>query len=285
MMDSSKTNEHLPADGEKIVEKVREKYGEIADRNRGGCCGPAAESTCCSPAEKVSERLGYTAEDIAALPEGADLGLGCGAPIRHLDLQPGETVLDLGSGAGVDVFIAARRVGPSGTAIGVDMTPQMVARARENAVRGGFENAQFHEGRLESLPVEDATVDAVTSNCVINLVKARVFAEVARVLKPGGRMVISDIVLDGELPASVKNDLLSYVGCVSGAVQRQEYFAAVESAGLHVQEVLDDKDVVAEGRETSPDQVAEFAGRGGVSLDDLAGIVRSVTFRAVKPLR
>jgi len=285
MADNPKTSEHVPVDSESIVEKVKEKYGEIADRTKSGCCGPAAEPSCCAPAEKVSERLGYSAEDLAALPEDADLGLGCGAPIRHLLLQPGETVLDLGSGAGVDVFIAAEQVGPGGKVIGVDMTPQMVARARENAVKGGFENVEFREGRLESLPVDDASVDAVTSNCVVNLVpdKARVFDEVARVLKPGGRLVISDIVLDGELPRAVKDDLLSYVGCVSGAEQRQAYFAKLESAGLTVTEVLDDTDVVAVGCETSPDQVAEFAGRGGVSADDLKGKVKSVTFRAIKP--
>lgn len=285
MTDQSRTGDALPADKESIVEKVREKYGEIADRARGPCCGPAAESTCCSPAEKVSERLGYTAEDLAVLPDGADMGLGCGAPIRHLDLQPGETVLDLGCGAGVDLFIAAKRVGRDGKAIGVDMTPQMVSRARENAARGGFENVDVRGGRLESLPVDDASVDAVTSNCVINLVpdKSRVFEEVSRVLKPGGRLVISDIVLDGELPRAVKDDLLSYVGCVSGAERREDYFAKVEAAGLTVAEVLDDTDVVAVGCEISPDQVAAFAGRSGVSIDDLKGKVRSVTFRATKP--
>jgi len=285
MADNPKTSEQVPVDSESIVENVKQKYGEIADRTKSSCCGPAAEPSCCAPAEKVSERLGYSAEDLAALPEDADLGLGCGAPIRHLSLQPGETVLDLGSGAGVDVFIAAGQVGPQGKAIGVDMTPQMAARARENAVKGGFENVEFRDGRLESLPVDDDSVDAVTSNCVINLVpdKAQVFAEVARVLKPGGRMVISDIVLDGELPEAVKEDMLSYVGCVSGAEQRQDYFAKVEAAGLSVTEVLVDTDVVAVGCETAPDQVAEFAGRGGVSVEDLKGTIKSITFRALKP--
>jgi SAM-dependent methyltransferase len=175
-------------------------------------------------------------------------------------------------------------VAPSGKAIGVDMTPQMVTRARDNAVKGGFDNVEFREGRLETLPVDDASVDAVTSNCVINLVpdKSRVFREIARVLKPGGRMVISDIVLDGELPGAVKNDLLSYVGCVSGAEQRKDYFAMVEAAGLTVSEVLEDTDVVAVGCEVSPDQVQSFAGRSGTSVDELKGKVRSVTYRAVK---
>lgn len=283
MSDETKTHETVPVDGESIVRKVREKYGEIAERS-GSCCGPASGSTCCAPAEKVSEKLGYTRNDLEAIPEGADLGLGCGAPVHHLNLLPGETVLDLGSGAGVDVFIAAQRVGPEGKAIGVDMTPQMVERANENAARGGFKNVEFHRGRLESLPLDDASVDAVTSNCVINLVpdKSRVFAEVARVLKPGGRLVISDIVLDGELPPSVRDDLLSYVGCVSGAERRDDYFAKVESAGLSVTDVLVETDVVEVGCETAPDQVAQFAGRGDVAVEDLKGIVKSITFRAVR---
>jgi arsenite methyltransferase len=274
----------VSTDAESLVKTVREKYGEIAERASTGCCGSPVESSCCSPAEKVPERLGYTAEDLASLPEGADLGLGCGAPVRHLQLKPGETMLDLGSGAGVDVFLAAGQVAPGGRAIGVDMTPQMVDRARDNARKGGFENVEFREGRLESLPVDDGSVDAVTSNCVINLVpdKSSVFREVARVLKPGGRMVISDIVLDGELPAAVKDDLLSYVGCVSGAELRDDYFAKVQSAGLTVTEILADVDVVSEGCEVSPEQVASFATRSGTSIEELKGKVRSVTFRAVK---
>ena len=305
------SGEPVPMDNEALVRKVREKYAEIAaEAPASGCCGPAQdssergtlrspapESSCCAPAqdssesgtlrgpaETTSEQLGYSAEDLAALPEGADLGLGCGAPLRHLDLKPGETMLDLGSGAGVDVFIAARRVGPEGRAIGVDMTPEMLTRARNNAKNASIDNVEFREGRLEALPVDDGTIDAVTSNCVINLVpdKSKVFGEVARVLRPGGRLVISDIVLDGELPDAVKNDLLSYVGCVSGAVRREEYFAAVEAAGLSVEAILDDKDVVTLGFEISPGQVESFAGRAGVAVDDLRGKVRSVTFRAVK---
>jgi SAM-dependent methyltransferase len=191
MTDQTKTNEQVPVDDDSIVQKVREKYGEIAEQS-GSCCAPSTGSSCCAPAEKASEKLGYNPYDLAALPEGSDLGLGCGAPIHHLKLQPGETVLDLGSGAGVDVFIAAQQVGSQGKAIGIDMTPQMLERARDNAAKGGFNNVEFRQGRLESLPVDDASVDAVTSNCVINLVpdKTQVFVEVARVLKPGGRLVV-----------------------------------------------------------------------------------------------
>lgn len=278
------TQNSVPADEEAIVAKVREKYGQIAQRATTGCCGPAANTGCCSPAEQESSKTGYAPGELASLPEGADLGLGCGAPVRHLDLQPGETVLDLGSGAGIDVLLAADRVGPGGKAIGVDMTPEMVERARRNAEKAGVANVEFRSGRLESLPVEDATIDAVTSNCVINLVpdKSLVFREAARVLRPGGRLVISDIVLDGELPEAVRNDVLAYVGCVAGASQRDAYFDAVASAGFSSVEVLDDVDTVGAVSDTFPGQVQTFTERTGVELDQLRGKVRSVTYRAVK---
>src|SRR5207249_7005867 len=209
----------------RIVDKVRERYGRIATGQESGCCGPAATTA-------VS--IGYGERDLEAVPEGANLGLGCGAPIEVLDLKPGETVLDLGSGAGFDAFLASRRVGPAGLVIGVDMTLEMIKKARANAAAGGYTGVEFRQGRLESLPVEDASVDAVTSNCVINLVpdKSIVFREIVRVLRPGGRLVISDIILDGPLPEAIATDLLAYVGCIAGAAQRPDYFAIVESAGL-----------------------------------------------------
>jgi SAM-dependent methyltransferase len=219
------------------------------------------------------------------VPEGADLGLGCGAPIGLLELKPGETVLDLGSGAGIDAFLAAKEVGPSGRVVGVDMTPQMLDRARRNATTMGHENVEFREGRLEALPVESATVDAVTSNCVINLVpdKAAVFAEVARVLKPGGRMVVADIVLDAPLPEAVVNDLAAWIGCIAGALRRDEYVALVEAAGLMSVEILSDVDQGAAMEAAAPDQVRELLERTGARRDDLLGRVRSCTFRAFKP--
>ena len=225
------------------------------------------------------------AVDLAAVPEGADLGLGCGAPIGLLELKPGETVLDLGSGAGIDAFLAAQDVGSSGRVIGVDMTPQMLDRARKNAATAGHTNAEFREGRLEALPVEDGSVDAVTSNCVINLVpdKGRVFREVARVLKPGGRLVVSDIVLDAALPEALATDLLAYVGCVAGALERKRYFAVVESAGLQNVEILRDVDFLAASREALPDEVAALLERTGTDAAELEGKVRSVTFRAYRP--
>jgi SAM-dependent methyltransferase len=232
-----------------------------------------------------AEKLGYDGSEIADVPEGADLGLGCGAPIAALDLRPGETVLDLGSGGGLDAFLAAAAVGSSGTVIGVDMTPEMIARARENARKAGVDRVEFREGRLESLPVEDASVDAVTSNCVINLVpdKRAVFDEVARVLRPGGRVVISDIMLDGALPEAVAKSALAWVGCVAGAIQREEYFAIVEQVGLRDIRVLRNVDYLATvyAAGSPPRWMTDAA----VRPEELHGIVQSVTFRAVKPER
>jgi SAM-dependent methyltransferase len=271
----------LPDDPEAVVKKVREKYGHIAASVSSGCCGPSGST---HDKKKAAGAIGYAPSELDSVPEDANLSLGCGAPVQHLDLKPGETVLDLGSGAGIDVFLAAEKVGPEGKAIGVDMTPEMISRARDNATKSKLSNVEFREGRLESLPVEDASVDAVTSNCVINLVpdKSKVFREVARVLKPGGRMVISDIVLDGELPESIRKDVLAYVGCVAGAMQREDYFSALKEAGLSQIDILGDVDLVAMGCDVMPDKVAEYAELAGASVEGLKGKVHSITYRAVK---
>src|SRR5262249_38737053 len=194
---------------------------------------------------------------------------------------------DLGSGAGLDVFLASPLVGAEGRVIGVDMTPAMLARARANAEKMGAANVEFREGRLEALPPADASVDAGTSNCVINLGpgKGAVFREVARVLRPGGRLVVSDILLDGALPAAIEKDILSYVGCVSGAMRREAYFALVGAAGLGGVEVLRDVDYLATLMQSAPQEIALLEKRTGVSRDQVLGRVRSVTFRAVKPAR
>jgi arsenite methyltransferase len=269
---------------EGLVKEVKEKYGKIAET--GGSCSPiGAGLPCCGGgSESNSLQVGYKKEDRKAVPEGADLGLGCGAPIPHLDLKPGETVLDLGSGGGLDAFLSARRVGPEGRVIGVDMTPAMLERARQNATKGGFRNVEFREGRLEALPVETASVDAVTSNCVINLVpdKAAVFREVSRVLKPGGRVVISDIVLDGPLPESLAKDVYAYVGCISGAALRQDYFAMLRGAGLREAIVLEDVDYLSSLIEAAPGEADLLLKKHGLGRDSVRGLVRSITYRAMK---
>lgn len=277
---STDSNPSLPTDPEAIVSSVRESYGRIAVTH-ASCCGPGAPGASCGG---DSERLGYSPEQLAELPPEADLGLGCGAPLTLLDAQPGETVLDLGSGPGLDAFLAARAVGPTGHVIGVDMTPEMVERARRTAERAGFTQVEFRQGRLEALPVEDASIDAVISNCVINLVpdKGRVFAEAARVLKPGGRMVISDIVLSKPLPEAIVRHLPAWVGCVSGAVLQAEYLAILDSAGFSEVEVLVDRDALALFPVDLPAEVGEALARSETSAESIRGTVRSLTFRATK---
>ncbi len=249
-----------------MVKNVRERYGAFASAGTS-CCGPQTTS-CCATGD-VATRLGYDSIDLDLLPDGANLGLGCGAPLEHLELQTGETVVDLGSGAGIDALIAARKVGPDGKVIGVDMTPEMLAAARRNAEAAGAEHVDFREGRLEDLPVDDASVDVVTSNCVINLVpdKARVFAEIARVLRPGGRLVVSDIVLDGDLPEAIRKNVLAYVGCVAGAERRESYFEMLADAGLGEVEILKDVDFLEMTEKASPAEVMSLMEEAGIERE------------------
>lgn len=216
-----------------IKKAVEEKYAAIARGEIRSCCSTTGVSsdTVYNIATKAQ---GYQAADLAALPEGADLGLGCGDPTADAGLQPGQTVLDLGSGAGVDCFLAARRVGPSGHVIGVDMTDAMLERARANARKGGFTNVEFRKGEIEKLPVESNTVDRVISNCVINLApdKRPVFAEAHRVLKPGGVMSISDIVSFGTVPESVRKNAELWAGCIAGTMDKQDYLALIRETGF-----------------------------------------------------
>jgi arsenite methyltransferase len=270
-------------DTESIVSKVRERYGAFATAGTS-CCGPSPATNCCASAGDVASSLGYDTVDLELLPDGANLGLGCGAPLEHLDLKDGETVVDLGSGAGIDALIAARKVGSQGSVIGVDMTPEMLVAARCNAQAAGVTQVEFREGRLENLPLDDSSVDAVTSNCVINLVpdKSRVFNEIARVLRPGGRLVVSDIVLEGQLPEAIRSNVLAYVGCVAGAELRQRYFEMLEEAGFGDVEVLKDIDFLDMTEKAFPAQVIEIMEQNGIDRSEIAGIVRSVTYRARK---
>ena len=218
-----------------IRRAVREEYAKIAGRRseQSGCCGP---TTCGGglSADEISSAVGYSEVDLADQPEGANLGLGSGNPVALAGLRPGESVLDLGSGAGLDCLLAARAVGETGRVIGVDMTPEMVTLARENAARAGVGNIEFRLGEIEHLPVVDRSVDVVISNCVINLSpdKRSVFSETHRVLKPGGRLVVSDVVATGELPEAVRQYLSLHAACVAGAATVPELEAYLAAAGF-----------------------------------------------------
>lgn len=256
---------------------IKERYGAIAAGALQSCCG--GDTTCCSePVALAAESIGYRAEDLVAVPEGANLGLGCGNPIALASIQLGETVLDLGSGAGFDAFLAAARVGPTGCVVGVDLTPEMVEKAQANAASGGYQNVEFRLGDIEQLPADDASVDLVISNCVLNLVpdKAKAFAEIVRVLKPGGRLAISDIVLDGPLPQALQGSEDGYCACVSGAIGRSPYLQGLAAAGLQDVRVVSEADA-------APLLASDCCGEGVGELD-LAGVVTSVHVTARRPL-
>lgn len=255
---------------EKIRQTVRENYGKIAAEGRS-CCSPGS---CCGDSSAAGGVTppGYDAAELATLPEGADLGLGCGNPVAIAALRPGETVLDLGSGGGIDCFLAARKVGENGMVIGVDMTPEMVARARENAQRAGVRNVSFRLGEIEHLPVADTSVDVILSNCVINLApdKAAVAREAFRVLKPGGRLAVSDIVALQPLPPDVQNDVALLVGCVAGATPVEAFRQILLETGF--------TDVRIDIQEKSRELINAWV--PGKHLDQY---VASATIEAVKP--
>jgi ubiquinone/menaquinone biosynthesis C-methylase UbiE len=272
-----------------VREAVRDNYGKVAERGSGVGCGPVEESSggccgtatgCCGPnedtivisAKNVSAALGYSATELASAPEDSNLGLGCGNPQAIAGLSAGETVLDLGSGAGFDSFLAARAVGESGSVIGVDMTPQMIGKARANAINGGYENVEFRLGEIENLPVSDNVVDVIISNCVINLSpeKERVFSESYRVLKPGGRLAISDVVATADLPPEVRADLSLYTGCVSGAEAVPELEKMLERVGF--------TRIVIKPKSESREFIREWI--PGSKVEDY---VTSATIEAIKP--
>lgn len=258
---------------EQIRATVRRAYGAVArQKQQGACCSGHGGSSCCGPAGTSSTRLGYSDADVAAVPEGADLGLGCGNPQAIAALAPGERVLDLGSGGGFDAFLAARQVGPTGQVIGVDMTPEMIVLARKNALKIGLCAVDFRLGDIEHLPVDDGSVDVVMSNCVVNLApdKPAVFREAYRVLAPGGRLAISDMVAVGDLPAAIANDPAAYTGCVAGAAPVADLERIIADAGFQQVRVT----VQASSRDLLEDW-SPGAGAGQV--------VASALIEAVKP--
>ncbi|HNV86526.1 MAG TPA: arsenite methyltransferase [Candidatus Omnitrophota bacterium] len=246
-----------------IKRKVREGYGKIVMQG-GSCCGPS--SSCCgsSSAKDISKAVGYSDSEINAVPEGANLGLGCGNPVAIASLKEGQTVLDLGAGAGFDAFLAAKKVGKSGRVIGVDMTPEMIDRARENASKGNYTNVEFRLGEIEKLPVEDDSIDVIISNCVINLSpdKESVFKEAFRVLKTGGSLMVSDLVLTKALPENLKQSVEAYVGCIAGAIERDAYLGFIARAGFRNVEVVSESgypvDALFEGLESAEEVVASI---------------------------
>ncbi len=259
---------------DKVRQGVRKVYSDIAKSNGAGCCSPA--STCCGSENKptvkdISTRLGYSKEEVTCAPEGANMGLGCGNPQAIASLKAGETVVDLGSGGGFDCFLAARAVGQSGYVIGVDMTAEMISKARENAEKSGFDNVEFRLGEIEHLPVADNTADVIMSNCVINLSpdKNLVYKDAFRVLKRGGRLAISDIVATAELPDEVRQDIALFAGCVAGAALIDEIEAMLRDAGF--------TDIRIKPKEESRELIREWT-KGG----NIADYVVSATIEAKK---
>jgi arsenite methyltransferase len=272
---------------DEIKKKVRERYAGAATGG-ASCCGP---SPCeCSetglPKTNGSLEVGYTSEDLAKVPEESNLGLGCGNPTVLASLKKGETVLDLGAGAGIDCFLASNKVGPSGRVIGVDMTPEMIDRARENARKNGYTNVEFRLGEIEHLPAADNSVDVIISNCVINLSpeKDRVFREALRVLRPGGRMLVSDLVLSKPLPKVLRESAEVYAACVAGAMLRNDYLQEIETAGFGRVEVVSEKSFPVESV-LAGSQVVEIVRKLKISREELThslGSVISLSVRAVK---
>jgi len=274
---------------DEVKRAVREGYAKVA-QGAGSCCGP--QSSCCGTAptaEEVSRRMGYSDEEITAAPEGANLGLGCGNPVALASLAEGEVVLDLGSGAGFDCFLAAKKVGSKGRVIGVDMTPEMLEKARENARKAGVANVEFRLGEIENLPVADNSVDAVISNCVINLApdKARVFAEAFRALKPDGRLMVSDLVLTAPLPTAVQQSVAAYVGCLAGAALKTDYLQAISQAGFENVEVASEEPFPVDLMQNDPtaQAVVKDLNISREEIVRIAGTVVSVKVLARKPNR
>jgi SAM-dependent methyltransferase len=260
-----------------IRQNVRESYAEVAEAsNNGGCCGEVA--SCCGVSDDtaintlISTRMGYSEEDLKSVPEGSDMGLGCGNPRAIASLKVGEVVMDLGSGGGFDAFLAAQEVGESGRVIGIDMTPTMISKARKNAEKGNFSQVEFRLGEIEHLPVPDNTADVIMSNCVINLSpnKAQVFRDAFRALKPGGRLAISDVVATCEMPKEMKNDPMLHAGCMAGASMVDDLIVMMCDAGF--------EKVVVEPKDETREFIRDWAPGSGVE-----DYVVSARIEAVKP--
>jgi SAM-dependent methyltransferase len=273
-----------PVTDKKMKEIVKDKYGKIAAGAASGCgcgCRPMPEEAV----SDISKGVGYSDADLAAVPEGANLGLGCGNPLAFSALKEGDIVLDLGSGAGFDSFLAARKVGKTGRVIGVDMTPEMIAKATANAKAGNFDNVEFLLGDIEALPLPDNSVDVAISNCVINLVpdKKKVFQELNRVLRPGGRFMVSDLVLLKELPEQVRMSVEAYVGCVAGAILKDQYLAIIRSAGFEDVRVVDESYAAVDLADPEVHEVAErCVGTDESRIDDLVHSIASIKVYGVK---
>jgi ubiquinone/menaquinone biosynthesis C-methylase UbiE len=270
---------------EKVKRIVRDRYAKIA-KTRGSCCTPTA-SRCSAPTqEQVSKMIGYSQGDVNAVPEGANLGLGCGNPTALASLKEGERVLDLGSGAGFDCFLAARKVGKTGRVIGVDMTPEMLERARANAKKGKYTNVEFRLGEIENLPAADNSVDVVISNCVINLApnKKRVFEEAYRVLAPNGRLMVSDIVLRKKLPEPIEKNVEAYSSCISGAEIKDKYLELISKAGFREVKILQEKNYPLEFIVSEPEAKEAISEMGLTKeeVKDAAHSILSISISATK---
>lgn len=248
---------------EEIKKIVRDGYAKAVVQ-KSSCC---STSSCCGGVDKakdISKAVGYSDAEISTVPEGSNLGFGCGNPVALASLKEGDVVLDLGSGAGFDAFLAAKRVGKTGRVIGVDMTPEMIEKAKKNAVKGKYTNVEFRLGEIEKLPVEDNSVDVIISNCVINLSpeKEKVFEESFRVLKPGGRLMVSDLVLVGELPQAAKESIEAYVGCLAGAINKDEYLKLIKMAGFKDVKIISESnypvDAMFDNFKSSEDAIASI---------------------------
>lgn len=270
---------------DKIKKIVKEGYSKVATQSvsccsGGSCCGGA------NSAKNISKTIGYSDKEINAVPDGANLGLGCGNPTAFASLKKGEVVLDLGSGAGFDCFLAAAKVGAEGKVIGVDMTPEMIEKAQANVKKGNYKNIEFRLGDIEHLPFADNSIDIIISNCVINLSpdKKQVFAEAFRVLKPGGRIMVSDLVLEKELPEAIKNSIEAYIGCLSGAILKSEYLKHIKEAGFQNIKIISQvnypieamaNDITARIVKNNPD----------IKCEDLKGVEDSVVSIKVSAIK